>query len=144
MTEPLVNSALAQFMYKNLLSPETVSWEQFDYCKGLQHVLQPLSSSFAKTSSSTIRILHSRKSLLGSWIASRLSLTSNNLFDFPFMILSTISLHFTSPLLRKQPFLSFMAAIHVYSNVAVSCNRNSLSLRPDVLWCISSLSLITF
>ena len=36
-------------MYKNLLSPETVSWEQFDYCKGLQHVLQPLSSSFAKT-----------------------------------------------------------------------------------------------
>ena len=75
MTEPLVNSALAQFMYKNLLSPETVSWEQFDYCKGLQHVLQPLSSSFAKTSSSTIRIPHSRKSLLGSWIASRLSLT---------------------------------------------------------------------
>ena len=46
MTEPLVNSALAQFMYKNLLSPEMVSWEQSDYCKGLQYVLQPLSSSF--------------------------------------------------------------------------------------------------
>ena len=65
-TEALVNSALAQFMYKNLLIPETVSWEQFDYCKGLQDVLQPLSSSFAKTSSLTIRIPHSRKSLLGS------------------------------------------------------------------------------
>ena len=30
---------------------------------------------------------------------------------FPFHDLATISLHLTSPLLRKQPFLSFMAAI---------------------------------
>ena len=30
-TTNLVNSALAKFMYKNLLSPEMVSWEQFDH-----------------------------------------------------------------------------------------------------------------
>ena len=31
MTEPFVNSDLAHFMYNNLLNPEKVSWEQFDY-----------------------------------------------------------------------------------------------------------------
>ena len=90
MAEPLVNSALAQFMCEKLPSPEMVSWEQFDYCKGLQHVLQPLSNYFAKTLSSTIFLLHSLKSLLGSWIAWRLSLTSNNLFDFIFMFLAYV------------------------------------------------------
>ena len=94
-TEALVNSALAQFMYKNLLSPETVSWEQSDYWKGLQHVLQPLSSSFAKTLSSTIRIPHNHKSLLGSWIASYLQ----QRMCFPFHDLAKISLYLTSPLL---------------------------------------------
>ena len=59
ITEPLVTSVLAHFMYEKLPSPEIVSWEQFDYFKKVfTHAL------FAKTSSATICLLHSLKSLL--------------------------------------------------------------------------------
>ena len=61
MTKPLVNSALAQFMYKKLPCPETISCEEFDHQKEFTHVLQPLSINyFAKTLSSTIFLLHVR------------------------------------------------------------------------------------